>query len=715
MRKLFTFLSILLIAFTTNLAIAQKTAKVGFFAGYNSNMLSTNFQSLPNIPNCCPEFTNDNGLGYNFGMLFQYPISNSIYIGWNAGVFDLYSQLSAVKTESIMLAGVAQAGAYENLLDFYLTAFTLEPNLSINIFDNLYIQAGLGMLFPASHQYQKIERVFEPNSEATFIDINGDDSKSNERNKAVGTFNDLAYVLFSGKIGMYYETPINEKKTVFFAPGLYYNFGITNVIKDYDWKINNLQVSLSIKWSMGASTSKINKSENRTVVDTIRIANKGLEKDYLKIGKAEVIKSNSETDKEIIELIITRRTDTLFTAKSNRLIGDISIYGIDTSGNVSAKPQFISEEFISNRNQPLLNYVFFDSASYEIPQRYNLLNSADSKTFKIEALSNKSNIETYYNLLNIIGYRLAINNSAKITIKGCNAHIGSERWNQILSRNRANTVANYLTTVWGIDKSRMEIIAQNLPDNFSFPSNLIEKAQENRRVEIYSDNYEILSPIFVADTAIKNTPPIARFIINASAEVGLKKWGILVNNQTEAGSYQMMERGNGIPPKQIDVSLEKITNYGYKENQFYYSLQLTDAQDGDFSTQSKQFEIDKISIERKRKEKKGDLEIERFNLILFDFTSDVLNSYNQSIITKVKSKLNSNSNIRIVGYTDQSGDEKDNQRLSLRRAEAAYKAIGRKDAIVEGLGESVLLYDNSYPEGRIYSRTVEIILETPIK
>jgi arginase family enzyme len=36
-------------------------------------------------------------------------------------------------------------------------------------------------------------------------------------------------------------------------------------------------------------------------------------------------------------------------------------------------------------------------------------------------------------------------------------------------------------------------------------------------------------------------------------------------------------------------------------------------------------------------------------------------------------------------------------------------------SIVKGLGESVLLYDNSQPEGRFYCRTVEIVVETPIE
>jgi outer membrane protein OmpA-like peptidoglycan-associated protein len=69
----------------------------------------------------------------------------------------------------------------------------------------------------------------------------------------------------------------------------------------------------------------------------------------------------------------------------------------------------------------------------------------------------------------------------------------------------------------------------------------------------------------------------------------------------------------------------------------------------------------------------------------------------------------------VNGYTDKLGDEEINERISERRARSVARRLNIPGAKVEGLGESELLYDNDLPEGRYYCRTVQIIIETPVK
>ena len=70
----------------------------------------------------------------------------------------------------------------------------------------------------------------------------------------------------------------------------------------------------------------------------------------------------------------------------------------------------------------------------------------------------------------------------------------------------------------------------------------------------------------------------------------------------------------------------------------------------------------------------------------------------------------------MAGYTDATGDEKSNQQLSLRRAEAVRNWMLQTSDIpatcfaVQGLGESQPAATNDTPQGRAVNRRVESVL-----
>jgi|YNPBryulayer2012_1023412.scaffolds.fasta_scaffold48554_2 outer membrane protein OmpA-like peptidoglycan-associated protein len=65
----------------------------------------------------------------------------------------------------------------------------------------------------------------------------------------------------------------------------------------------------------------------------------------------------------------------------------------------------------------------------------------------------------------------------------------------------------------------------------------------------------------------------------------------------------------------------------------------------------------------------------------------------------------------ITGYTDRMGDRVYNIRLAERRVTLVARALGTLGrATINPVGSDVLPHDNTYPEGRFYSRTIEIEL-----
>ena len=71
--------------------------------------------------------------------------------------------------------------------------------------------------------------------------------------------------------------------------------------------------------------------------------------------------------------------------------------------------------------------------------------------------------------------------------------------------------------------------------------------------------------------------------------------------------------------------------------------------------------------------------------------------------------------MEIVGYTDRLGEEQHNQELSAQRALSTARALGVPTSSASGAGESQLLFDNNLPEGRFYSRTVNVTIKTPVE
>lgn len=710
-----TLLIFLVFVAALSISKADSNPMVGIYGGVNLNSQITDFDILPY--KLADNFHNPDinlGVGSHFGITFQYPLTPIIDVGARFSYNKMSSELSKEqKALNLLLNSQTVSGRYEQRLKLHLEAFTFEPDFTFHLYKGFHLLAGLGINFPTSHREEYREKITTPDN-AVFPNNTKAENPAVRKDTAC-KMSDVPAALLSANFGAYFDIPINSAKNLILSPGVYYNFGLTDYVKNYSWRINQAQASVGLKYAFSPNSKKTIINE-QIKIDTIKISNKEIASSYVALGEFFEYSSIEDSGSYKVKNIIRRRTDTLYFYKHTaELSGDIHVMGIDKEGNIVTKPQYISEQTIENRNQPMLNYIFFDSMDYQIPDRYIKIGVNEADNFSIDSLYNASNIETYYNILNIVGYRMRQTPGATISLKGCNSQTGGEKWNQTLSSNRATAVANYLTSVWKIDPRRINILTQGLPDKYSYPANQPLKAQENRRVEIISNNYDILSPLFVNDTTIQVEPPVAKFVIDAQSSEGFKDWKINITKPSQTGGNSTLtEQGSGIPPKEKEITLKSLTDNNFNPSRpLYYSLNLSDVENNKFATEDKQLEMDKFTVQKRKIEHIGNHEIERYSLILFDFTSDELNDHNKMTIAHVKNSIKPESKVKIIGYTDVIGDPGANRALSLKRAKAAFRALGYPEATVEGRGEDEILYDNSLPEGRIFSRTVEIIIETP--
>ena len=146
-----------------------------------------------------------------------------------------------------------------------------------------------------------------------------------------------------------------------------------------------------------------------------------------------------------------------------------------------------------------------------------------------------------------------------------------------------------------------------------------------------------------------------------------------------------------------------------------YVLTAVDTKNQSARSKSGTIEIEQITVQKKREQGLIDKQIDNYSLILFDFDKSDVSSANKEIINFIKSRLKTDSKVEITGYTDRTGEADYNKRLSERRASTVSNELKHSGSTFKGLGEDILIYDNDFPEGRFYCRTINIRVESEVK
>jgi len=104
--------------------------------------------------------------------------------------------------------------------------------------------------------------------------------------------------------------------------------------------------------------------------------------------------------------------------------------------------------------------------------------------------------------------------------------------------------------------------------------------------------------------------------------------------------------------------------------------------------------------------------------MLFDFNKYTIKSKYNNILDRLGEVIEANKdyNIQILGHTDNVGDNKYNQKLSEKRAEAIFNALSKRGIKIErmsylGKGEASPIVQNSTEVNRNKNRRVEIVFE----
>jgi len=392
------------------------------------------------------------------------------------------------------------------------------------------------------------------------------------------------------------------------------------------------------------------------------------------------------------------------------IIAELSVSQRDSSGNPIPDVELKIEDFVSFNMRPLLGYVFFEEGAADIPSRYNLLSPDSVRSFSIQDLRKSNDLETYYNVLNIVGDRMRANPEITIVVTGNNSNEGIEKGNLELSKNRAQSVYEYLSKTWYIDPDRISVRSRNLPSDAS-RTDTLPGHEENRRVEITSSSDIISQPVMTNDTIRQLTKTSFVFKVDVQTDIGVRNWKLTAKQ----GAKILFEKsGEGVLPDQIIWDPEVEGSRPSDAQTIFCTLEAWDNLGNYDVSDRRSISIEQLTVNRKRLERRRDKEYEYYGLILFDYGKTSLNSKHRKTVDFVKSRIQPQDTVTVFGYSDSMGDEATNKRIAEKRAKSVSRRLRHPKTSIFGIGEEDLIFDNSLPEGRFYCRTVRISVESEI-
>lgn len=708
-RMIFIAFCLTFVAFSpiSSQTSATIPTKFGVSASLLFNHHFADFTTLSNGIERPNNFTGGNGTSVSIMGILDFPISSALRLSLRGGYVPLGSTLEKTENREFIRFGNPSPGIVTHSIDASLSELEFNALLGIKFFGKAQFHAGISSGFILKNSFVQAE-IFP-------IDIyfpNG----SNQQELASGDITGISTFQMNALFGVSYAIPLNQSASIQLAPEFFATLPITKLWSDGNWKVSSVRLGVGLLFSPSAKppvplVQPIHSDTNHTRDTVVKVV-AGIEKEQIifdgfRTFETKAIENGVEIQKITISELYSRQIPDI----KPLLSASVSTIFVLDNGVETNAAKVTMEEFFVNKYTPLLNFLFFDDNSSDVPPRYSLLQAEKKNSFDLENLGQFSSLEIYHQVLNIIGQRLHENPKATISITGCNSNVGDEKNNASLSLQRANVIKNYLNEVWKIKSNRISIYSQNLPDKPSAVSDF-DGIVENRRVEITSNSPEITQPVTLSDTLRTVDPPTIRLRSRVFSEAGVKSWKMEV---TQAGRFLKEFHGSGEMPTSLDWQINKEETRPVAAEPLEYQLTLTDNVGQTFSTPKGQILFEQITLTKKKQEQRGDKIIDRYSLILFDFDQFELTDRHTQVLDIINSKLTPKSQIKVIGSTDRLGDAKHNQELSEQRASAAAKALKTPPILVLGIGEDETTYPNDTPEGRFYSRTVRIVIETPVE
>ena len=657
----FAFALVTLIMLCTIDVRAQNEA--GVVLGGTYNIHSAAFGKLGRYQSCCPEFTGGSGMGFYVGGWYGLALNERFRL---LGRLTFSSESgSMTDEEGSFVADLRDTAKVVDALFVHeltasLSSIGFEPLIAFQAFDGLDLLVGARVGVTIATSFHQTETLTKPEDYGTYL---GDDRIWVDTQADIPEASSVRATIVAG---LRYVLPIGRGRSTFLTPEITFHLPLAGVASGVAWDVAQVRLGIALGWQLFPSPPP----------------------ETLPIPPIEVPPPPP----------VVVFPPPLLTITSSGMMPD---------GTVIPNPVIRIEETLVTTLHPLLGYVYFDDGSSSIPQRY-----VDGIQRAIRDTIALTPLEAAHGELAIIAQRASKLPNTTIKIAGTTAGTATDNGLE-LARLRAERVRDILVE-FGVVRSQITISVRNTPlrpTKATGPELADLAAQENRRVEISSSDAALTGPVSLGSVDISVDPSTLRLetTISASAGVSLAQLSLM---QEDNQLLNIDKRKNA--DRVTDVELLSRDPRTLTGSSMIATLTATDSL-GQVSVLHDTIEVQQLTAQRKRIEQLGDVQIERFELVLFEFNDVSISQENARLIEFVRSRMRTGTKVRVIGATDVMGSEEYNRDLSLRRAKEVALLLRIPDAVVEGFGEDRPTFPNELPEGRAFNRTVVIELVNPVR
>lgn len=641
------------------------------------------------------------GVSTGFGLAWDTRIDTSdllwgFSLAWRDHSVELKTEEPTTFTD---INGGPIPGLIQHNLELSYRQLALRPELFFRVAPALHLRTGISLDLTLGSTASQSQTIVFPENRRF------EESGTNQLTVDSRDIPDLRGVQLEFMVGASYDFPIDDLHAFVARPYAEMSRPLFAPAASMNWNFTDIRAGLEIVWSPNAP--KFDIRDTTIIRDTsVRLTPDVADQQTLLISSRGLDSVSEDYSTRYTHTTITKEYLRMLPQPHPLINSNIEARFVLSDGRLAESALVNIEEVIENNVINLLPYIFFDQQSGELPDKYQQLIPDEGQVFSVSALPKRSTLEVYYNLLNIVGYRLQKAPAAKLVLTSCNDDPGTVRQKRSLAQQRAARIVGYLEHVWGIDRNRIRTNVKRLPSTPSPASSAVGR-DENRRVEFSSDDSSILAPIIVRDTTKNADPSVIRFLPDVITEAGLATWQIdLVSAATGKKIHTI--RGQNSIPEFIDWDFNnnsEVLQPG--ATALKYQLIIEDYLGTRDSSAVEDLLFEQIHPDD---EEFADVTVNRYSLMSFDYNLFTLTDYHRRILQLVHAAATQSSNIRILGSTDVIGDEAYNLQLSRKRAETIADTLNLPAIQVSGIGEDPVTFPNDLPEGRFYSRRVDIVL-----
>jgi len=645
--KLHTTISvIILITFGIGQAVANESVflqesfglhpKAGIlFTGYNADF--QNFEGSVD----CGLFENGSGFGLTAGLFLEKYIGNDFFLGTGVSFVDRSGKLSienVFPSRDLNTNQVVNVRT-ENFIETNLSFIEFQPEFRWKALDKLIngplrTLIALRLYIPINKSFTQKEKIISPDN-AVFV--NAGDIRTQQRDLAEGDITTIKNLGFGLTIGVENMLKISESNFLTQQLSLDYNFG--NVTNDANWSIWSVKFEIGLRFSIAPAVEP--------------------EIEYIPIEEEEQKKEPIIVEKPKMPKI------------------ELEVESLD---NFRLK---VGEELLATI--PVVNAVFFDLNSSEIPAKYSRNTLFDKNFFKGDPVQN------HYLIIPKIAYILSQNPQATILIESSTAGSEIEPAGIELARKRAESVKEAFVAL-GVPETKIRTqprITPRFQSNQDYPEGILE----NQRADIILQNAPLQEFVDIRTYTELN----GNLTVNVNYENLDPRDIVSIHNDAADTIFNINRTGQFNIPivKRLDAPTPELLSMN------------TSARAGKASaTKTNEIEINKLPIDRQ------ELYLDNFEAVLrFNYNSNELTDENKALLKQLAEKLPAGATIYIIGSTDILGTTEYNTALARERAQSTERFIRSISADKFNITTSIAVTDkfsDETPQGRFLNRNIKI-------